>query len=118
MDTAMNSDDLNVSMISDDSDLSMDKSIVQDNSSNSSLGISQNKSTSNHSDPSKPSNLFHQRAIDKNEMRVYLSMSKHIIIELYFSINTFLVKEMSGINTEIEETAIEENKPEIESAGR
>ena len=120
MDTAMNSDDLNVSMISDDSDISMDKSIVQDNSSNdnSSLGISQTKSTSNHSDPSKPTNLFHQRAIDKNEMRVYLSMSKHIIIELYFSINTFLVKEMSGINTEIEETTIEENKPEIESAGR
>ena len=38
MDTAMNSDDLNVSMISDDSDLSMNQSINQDNSSNSSLG--------------------------------------------------------------------------------
>jgi len=30
-------------------------------------------------------------------------MSKHIIIELYFKINTFLVKELSGINTDIEE---------------
>ena len=73
---------------------------------------------SNQSDPSKPTNLYHQKAIDKNEMRVYLSMSKHIIIELYFSINTFLVKELSGINTEIEEKVIEENKTEIESAGR
>ena len=47
MDTAMNSDDLNVSMISDDTSY-MNQSINQDNSSNSSLGIdlSQNKSTS------------------------------------------------------------------------
>lgn len=51
-------------------------------------------------------------------MRVYLSMSKHIIVELYFSINTFIVKELSGINNEMENQAIELNKPLIEAAGR
>ena len=47
VETAMNSDDLNVSMISDDTSY-MNQSINQDNISNSSIGIdsSQNKSVS------------------------------------------------------------------------
>jgi hypothetical protein len=52
-------------------------------------------------------------------MRVYLSMCKHIIIEQYFSINSFLVKELSGINSdEISEDVIDKNAPLVEKIGR
>ena len=54
IETAMNSDDLNVSMISDDSSL-MNQSINQDDQS---AGLSQTKSTSQQSDGTKASSLF------------------------------------------------------------
>ena len=52
---------------------------------------------------------------DKDEMRVFLSMSKHIIVNLYFSINTFVIKELAGINSQVEQK--EQDLPLIKETG-
>ena len=125
LDTSFSSDTLNVSVVSDDlSALEQAKScddfstLSGGNDISSSSGTNLDKVTSQQSDGSKVLVNYSARKQNRSEKRVYLSMCKHITVELYFGINITMIKQMGGISTDLEPKVLDENKKNIQECAR
>jgi hypothetical protein len=51
----------------------------------------------NISQSTEPSKTLHPKST-RNERKVYRTLCKHLILEIYFKINTFQIRQISGLN--------------------